>query len=151
MLKEAVDRDSISIGAEVDDWKAAVELSGKLLAAANVVEEGYGPAMIRTVEELGPYAVIAPGVAIPHARPEDGALKVGVSLTVLQNPVEFGSEENDPVDLLFGFATPNKDDHVETIRGLVNFIKNRENLEALRQAGTVDEVLEILEKYEERG
>ncbi|CAN5574198.1 PTS sugar transporter subunit IIA [soil metagenome] len=149
MLKEAVDRESISLGAEVEDWKGAVELSGKLLAAADAVEEGYGPAMVRMVEELGPYAVIAPGVAIPHARPEDGALEVGVSITVLQTPVEFGSEENDPVDLLFGFATPNKDDHVDTIRGLVNFIKNGENLEALRQADTVDEVMGILERHEE--
>lgn len=149
MLKDAVDRESISLGAEVNDWREAVKLSGKLLAAVGAVEEGYGSAMVSMVEELGPYAVIAPGVAIPHARPEDGVLEGGVSITVLQTPVEFGSEENDPVDLLFGFATPNKDDHVDTIRGLVNFIKNGENLEALRQANTVEEVIETLEKHEE--
>ena len=116
--------------------------------AAEVVEEHYGPAMIRTVEELGPYVAVAPGVAIPHARPEDGVLKVGISLAVLQNPVEFGSEENDPVDLLFGFASPDKDSHVDTIRDLVSFIQNAENLEALRAAETADEALRILKKDE---
>jgi mannitol/fructose-specific phosphotransferase system IIA component (Ntr-type) len=148
MLRDAVDRRSVAVKAEADSWQAAVELSGALLVAAEVAEERYGPAMIRTVQELGPYAVVAPGVAIPHARPEDGVSKVGVSLVVLQNPVEFGSEENDPVDLLFGFASPDKDSHVDTIRDMVNFIQDSENLEALRAAETVDEALQILRRDE---
>ena len=148
MLRDAVDSRSVAVKAEADSWQAAVGLSGELLMAAEVVEERYGPAMIRTVEKLGPYVAIAPGVAIPPARPEDGALKVGVSLAVLRTPVEFGSEENDPVDLVFGFATPDKDSHVDTIRGLVNFIKDPGNLEALRAAKTADEVLQTLRKGE---
>lgn len=55
---------------------------------------------------------------------------MGISLEVLQNPVKFGSEENYPVDLLFGFASPDKDSHVDTIRDLVTFIQNSENLDA---------------------
>jgi PTS system ascorbate-specific IIA component len=67
MLKDAVDRSSVAVGVEVAGWRDAVELSAQLLAAAGVVEERYGPAMIRTVEELGPYVVIGPGIAIPPA------------------------------------------------------------------------------------
>lgn len=145
MLRDAVDPRSVAVGAEVGDWKAAVELSAELLAAAGVVDkERYGPAMISTVEELGPYVVIGPGIAIPHARPEDGALKVGISVALLKNPVEFGNEEHDPVDLLFGFATPDKDSHVDTIRDLVDFIKEEGNLEALRTAETNEEALAVL-------
>jgi mannitol/fructose-specific phosphotransferase system IIA component (Ntr-type) len=148
MLRDAVDRRSVAVNAEAESWQAAVELSGELLVAAEVVEERYGPAMVRTVEELGPYVAVAPGVAIPHARPEDGALEMGVSLVVLREPVEFGSEENDPVDLLFGFASPDKDSHVDTIRDLVSFIQDTENLEALRTAASADEALRILKKDE---
>lgn len=144
-MADAVDRRSISLKAEAETWKRAVKLCGELLVAAQAVEERYVPAMVRTVEELGPYAVIAPGVAIPHARPDEGARSGGVSLVTLSTPVEFGSEENDPVDILFGFATPDKDAHVETIQALVKFIQNPENLEALRNAGSVEEVLKILE------
>lgn len=145
MLEGAIDPRSVAVGAEVGDWKEAVELSAELLAAAGVVEkERYGPAMISTVEELGPYVVIGPGLAIPHARPEDGALKVGISVAVLKTPVEFGNEEHDPVDLVFGFATPDKDAHVDTIRDLVDFFKNQQNLDALRAAKTKEEAMEIL-------
>ena len=146
MLKDFVDPKSVSVGSKPEDWRAAVELSAKLLAAAGIVDERYGQAMINTVEELGPYAVIAPGVAIPHARPEDGALKIGVSVAVLSTPVEFGSEENDPVDLLFGFATTGSDDHVDTIRSIVNFTKDQDNLQALREAQNTEEVMEILSR-----
>jgi mannitol/fructose-specific phosphotransferase system IIA component (Ntr-type) len=146
MLGDFLDRESVAIGAEADGWRAAVECCGELLVAGGTAEERYVPAMVRTVEELGPYAVIAPGVAIPHARPEDGARRVGVSVVVLREPVAFGSKENDPVDLLFGFATTDPDAHVELLGELADFIEKTENLAALRRAGTVEEVLELFER-----
>lgn len=144
MLGSALDSRSISVGAEAGDWRSAVEVSGRLLVDSGAAEERYVGAMVRTVEELGAYAVIAPGVAIPHARPEDGARKVGLSLAVLAAPVEFGSRENDPVDLVFGFSTTDADAHVELLGTLADFIEESENLEALRRARTVEEVLEIV-------
>ncbi len=148
MLREALDHSSISVGEEPADWREAVEISGKLLLAAGAAEEKYVSAMIRTTEELGPYAVIAPGVAIPHARPEDGAKSVGLSLAVLSEPVEFGSKENDPVDLVFGFSTTDPDSHVGLLQALADFIEKPENTEALREAKTVEEILQIVERSE---
>ena len=144
MFANAVDERAIAVGAEAGSWQAAVELCGGLLVESGVAEERYVPAMVRTVEELGPYVVIAPGVAIPHARPEDGAMKPGISLVILREPVEFGSEENDPVDLLFGFATTGSDAHVELIRALSEFIGEQENLEKLRRARTEGDALVVL-------
>ncbi len=144
MFADTVDERAIAVGAEAASWQAAVELCGGLLVESGVAEERYVPAMIRTVEELGPYVVIAPGVAIPHARPENGAIKPGISLVILREPVEFGSEENDPVDLLFGFATTGSDAHVELIRALADFIGEQENLERLRRVRTEEEARDVL-------
>lgn len=148
MLREALDHGSVLVGVGSGDWREAVEESGKLLVAVGAAEEGYVAAMVRTTEELGPYAVIAPGVAIPHARPEDGAVRVGLSLAVLSEPVEFGSKENDPVDLVFGFSTPDAAAHVELLQALADFIEKPENTEALRSASTVEEVLRVVERSE---
>ena len=144
MFADTVDERAITVGAEAASWQAAVELCGGLLVESSVAEERYVPAMVRTVEELGPYVVIAPGVAIPHARPENGAIKPGISLVILREPVEFGSEENDPVDLLFGFATTGADAHVELIRALADFIGEQENLERLRRVRTDEEARDVL-------
>lgn len=151
MLRGALNEHSVAVGVEAGDWRAAVEISGDLLVASGAAEEGYVSAMIRTVDELGAYAVIAPGVAIPHARPENGAKNGGLSLAVLSKPVEFGSKENDPVDLLFGFATTDPDVHVELIQALADFIEQQENLDALRRARTVEEVLEIVGRSDKEG
>lgn len=145
MLGEALNESSIVLGVRAAGWREAVEVSGRLLAASGSAEEGYVAAMVRTVEELGPYAVIAPGVALPHARPEDGAKGVGLSLVVLAEPVEFGARENDPVDLVFGFATPDADAHVELLGELADFIEDEDNLRALRRAGSVGEIMRIVE------
>jgi PTS system ascorbate-specific IIA component len=73
VLTNALNECSVTVCAEAGDWRAAVEISGGLLVTSGAAEEGYVSAMVRTVEELGAYAVITPRVAIPHARPEDGA------------------------------------------------------------------------------
>ncbi|MEJ7872916.1 MAG: PTS sugar transporter subunit IIA, partial [Rubrobacteraceae bacterium] len=145
----AVDERSVAVGVKPDGWREAVETSGNLLVASGTVEERYVAAMVRTTEELGPYAVIAPGVAIPHARPEDGAKSVGLSLAVLSEPVEFGSKENDPVDLVFGFSTTDSDAHIGLIQALADFIEKPENTDALREAKTAEEILRIVERSEE--
>lgn len=146
MLKDYLDPSAVSLGNEVKDWRAAIETTGRLLVDSEAAEEKYVQAMVRTTEELGPYVVIAPGVAIPHARPENGAKKVGLSLAVLAEPVEFGSKENDPVDLVFGFSTTDSDAHMELIQALANFIEKEENCQALRDAETAEEIMAIVER-----
>jgi mannitol/fructose-specific phosphotransferase system IIA component (Ntr-type) len=76
-LYKAIDN-RVMIVESVKDWVEAVKLSGSLLAVDGIVEERYINAMVEVIKELGPYAVIAPGVAIPHARPEDGAKEIGL-------------------------------------------------------------------------
>lgn len=147
-MREVLDHGSVLVGVEPDGWREAVQISGRLLVDVGAAEERYVAAMVRTTEELGPYAVLAPGVAIPHARPEDGARRVGLSLAVLSEPVEFGSKENDPVDLVFGFSTTDSDAHVELLQALADLIEKPENTEALRGASTVKEVLQVVEGSE---
>ncbi|MFB8734775.1 PTS sugar transporter subunit IIA [Bacillus sp. SL00103] len=43
--------------------------------------------MIQSVDQNGPYIVIAPQVAIPHARPEDGVNELSMSLMTFEQPV----------------------------------------------------------------
>lgn len=145
MLGRALGERSVAVDVRAEGWREAVEVSGRLLVSSGAAEKAYVAAMVRVVEELGAYAVIAPGVALPHARPEDGALGVGLSLAVLAEPVEFGSPENDPVDLVFGFATPDADAHVELLGELADFIESEESLRALRRAKSAKEIVRIME------
>lgn len=93
-------------------WEDAVRAAAHLLVAQGAAEPRYEDRCVAIVAEQGPYIVVAPGIALAHARPEDGALGVGVAAAVLARPVAFGHPTNDPVDVVLAFASPDKDAHL---------------------------------------
>jgi mannitol/fructose-specific phosphotransferase system IIA component (Ntr-type) len=145
-LRSTFPERAIRLDVQCDGWRDAVRASGQLLVDTGVVEEAYVEAIVTAVEELGPYIVLAPGIAIAHARPEDGARDVGFSLVRLAEPLEFGSKHNDPVEFVFAFASPDKDLHTTALASLADFIESGENLERLRTASTPAEAYAIIEE-----
>ena len=127
-----------------ENWEEAVKISGNLLVQAGFVEQRYTQAMIDSVKEMGPYVVIAPGVALPHARPEDGVLEPCMSLVTLREPINFGSKNNDPVKIIVSFGTIDSKTHIDALTRLARIIGDSEKLETLKNATdfeTVDRVI----------
>lgn len=106
----------VELDIEVESWQEAVRATGRLLVDNGAAEERYIEAMVEMVRDIGPYIVLAPGIAMPHASPDSGALKVAVAVTRLEKPVEFGSKFNDPVDIIIAFCTPDPTTHVSLLR-----------------------------------
>lgn len=145
-LGGAFPRSAVRATVRCADWREAVRTAGQLLVDNSSATDGYVDAIVEAVERLGPYIVLAPGIALAHARPEDGATGVGFSLVKLAEPVAFGSRENDPVDLVFAFATPNAEDHVRALSALADFLEAGDNLARLRTARTDDELFDVIEE-----
>jgi PTS system ascorbate-specific IIA component len=141
MLATYLTAEVIQIKIEVKDWEAAVRAGGQLLFEAGKCTSGYIDAMVRTVHEMGPYMVLAPGLALAHARPEDGVSEVGLSLVTLQTPVNFGNAANDPVELVISFCAVDHESHVDVLKALAMFLREEENQNLLRNAETVEQVL----------
>lgn len=139
-------RDAVRSGVRCADWREAVRASGRLLVATGAASEDYVEAIVEAVERLGPYIVLAPGIALAHARPEDGGQAVGFSLVKLAEPVEFGAANNDPVDLVFAFATPDSDQHITALSALAEFIESGDNLARIRAANTDEELYRVIEE-----
>lgn len=108
-------RTTATVGS-AEDWRDAIRQAATLLARAGVVPESYGEQCIRCAEELGPYFVLSPGVALSHARPDGSCSMPGLSLLRLDVPVEFGHQDNDPVDLVFCLASPDSQAHLGALR-----------------------------------
>ncbi len=103
-MKEILSPKAIAVVDTVKDWKEAIELSGQLLLKNGKIEAAYIPAMIDNVLENGPYIAIYPGVAIPHAESIYGAVENAASILILKNPVPFGNEKNDPINIVFALS-----------------------------------------------
>ena len=115
--------ESVAVDVSVDTWQDAVRAGGRLLVRARAAEPRYIDAMLRTAEELGPYMVLAPGLALPHARPEDGALEVGFAAVTLASPLEFGNPDNDPVRLVIAFCAPDSTSHLQSLSQLARVLE----------------------------
>ena len=138
---------SIRLQAEATTWQEAVKIGVDLLVAADVVEPRYYQAILEGVERFGPYFVLAPGLAMPHGRPEEGVKKTGFALVTLKTPLPFNHEDNDPVDLLITLAAEDATAHQEVgIMQIVNLFEDEANFDRLRACRTEQEVLDLIDR-----
>jgi mannitol/fructose-specific phosphotransferase system IIA component (Ntr-type) len=144
MLSDYLTEDLIELQVEVDDWEEAVRAGGRLMVDAGHCEPRYVDAMVEAVNRMGPYMVLAPGIALAHGRPEDGMINVGMSIINLATPVEFGSEANDPVSLVISFGGVDGESHVEMLRELAEFLMKEANQELLKTVKSKQELLKVL-------
>ena len=147
MLAEYVDASMIQLQVKAKDWQEAVRAGGQLLLEAGKCEQRYVDAMVEAVNTMGPYMVLAPGLALAHARPEDGVLELGMSIITLETPVDFGSEANDPVSLVISFGGVDKESHIGMLAALAKFLMVEQNQEFLRNATSVPEVVEAFQQF----
>jgi mannitol/fructose-specific phosphotransferase system IIA component (Ntr-type) len=148
-LSKMLTNETIALGLSVHDWQQAVREAGSLLVKAGGVEPRYVEAMIQMVQEIGPYIVIAPGVALPHARPEDGVKEACMSLMTLDPPVNFGNEYNDPVELVVAFGTTDNKAHIEALAALARLLGDANTLESLKRASSPAEILKLIDSKEQ--
>jgi len=138
----------IMIGAPAGDWREAVRAAGAALVATGATTDAYTDEMITAVETLGPYIVIAPGIALAHSRPSPAVLRAGMSLVTLAKPVPFGHRSNDPVSLVIGLAAPDDEGHVQALATLASFLVDEARREALMSAATPGVIRLLIADYE---
>ncbi|WP_068267996.1 PTS sugar transporter subunit IIA [Caviibacter abscessus] len=132
---------NIEVVESINNWEEAIRKASENLIKNKYIEERYVEAMISSVKKLGFYIVLADLIAMPHARPENGVLKTGVSFLKLNNAVKFG--END-VKFIFVLAAINSDSHIDTIKELMKIFQNENKMKKLENVKTKEEILAII-------
>lgn len=139
----------IQLNVEAEDWQAAIRQAGNLLVNTKAVEPKYVEAMINSVKKNGPYIVVCPQTALPHANPEDGVLQEAVSIVRLKKPVDFHSGVNDPVSFIVAMSILSAQSINAAIYDMMLIFgneKHRQHLMQLQDATEVYNYIESLEK-----
>jgi len=137
-------KSAIVIGATAADWRAAVTLAGDALASSGMARPGYSGEMIRMIEEHGPYVVIAPGLALAHARPGPDVIADGLSVVTLAEPVSFGHPYNDPVRVVLALAMATPGEHLAAVAAVANVFNDSDAITELAGATSAEEVQRIM-------
>ncbi len=143
VLKDLLTEKTIKLNVRAKSWEEAIRIGGELLVDNDFVEERYVEAMVKNVKEMGPYIVIAPGVAMPHARPEDGVKQVCMSLITLEEPVVFDNEES--VKLILAFGATDHHTHLQALSDLMKLFSNSSYLDTILQASEIKEVINVIQ------
>lgn len=144
MISTWLTEKKIQIVDSVSDWRQAVTISAEPLLADESINEHYIEAIFRSHEELGPYYVLAPGLAMPHARPEQGAKKNGLSLLHIKEGVSFDADENDPIYVVIMLCAVSGDEHIRMITALAEIFCDEARLESLLNASTIEEINSVI-------
>ncbi len=131
---------AVVLNARVRDWRDALRVAGEALQRAGAARASYTDRMIELVEQRGAYIVIAPGLALAHARPGPDVLAEGLSVVSLATPVVFGHPHHDPVSVVVGLAVPTGDRHLRAVAELANVFNDASATRRIAEAVTVAEV-----------
>lgn len=136
--------EGVVIGARPKDWRESVEIAGRALAASGATDAGYAVDMVRMIEEHGPYVVVAPGLALAHARPGPAVRRDGLAIVTFAEPVPFGHPYNDPVCVVLALAGASSARHLQLVAEIANIFNDSDAVTRIAEASTVDEIRGIL-------
>ena len=146
-ITDLLDRRSISLDGAPTGKNDALDQMVELMARSGKINdiEGYRKQVYAREEEST--TGIGEGIAIPHGKC-DAVNQPGLAAMVVKNGVDFDSLDGEPVTLIFLIAAPNTEDnvHLDVLSKLSVLMMDEDFSNALRNAATVDEFLEIIDK-----
>ncbi|MCD8904070.1 PTS sugar transporter subunit IIA [Staphylococcus chromogenes] len=143
MTLDVLTKDKIIVKDKVDSWEEAIEFAAQPLLIQKYIESSYIDSMIQSVKTLGPYIVIAPHVAIAHARPGNDVHQVGLSLLKLDEAINFSTDSH-YAELVFVLSATDSTSHLTVLQNLAQLLGQQENIEALLEASNEEEIINII-------
>ncbi|GKV70578.1 transcriptional antiterminator [Sporosarcina sp. NCCP-2716] len=144
LLQDLLTAETVQFVERTTDWKEAIRYASEPLLLNGAIQPEYVDAMISNVEELGPYIVLTPGMALPHARPESGVNRVGMSLLHLKEAVAFSELEKHQAHLIIVLAAVDNETHLTALAQLSDLLSDNEKLSAMIASESPEDILKII-------
>lgn len=147
------EKKNINVVEEKMEWQLSIKLAAQPLIDNGQIEIEYVDAMIDSVNRLGSYIVIAPKIAIAHARPENGVNKIGLSLLKNKESIDFNIDKNDEFDIdkqvhiIIVLAAIDNKEHLGLLKQLSNVIDDNKKIEEIIAADNSIELSAVIDKY----
>ena len=149
-ITELLDKRSISLSGAPRNKSEALDQVIELMTASGKIndKEAYRRQVYAREEEST--TGIGEGIAIPHGKC-DAVSRPGLAAMGVKDGVDFDSLDGEPVTLIFLIAAPNTEDnvHLDVLSKLSVLMMDEDFSDSLRNAGSVEEFLEIIDRADE--
>lgn len=143
MFKELVEKKRYSFHEGFDDWRDAVRAACQPLIDEGVADPIYPAEIIKKVEELGPYIVIAPNICIPHAQEGLGVRDTAMCFMKTEKPVRFSDDGEHDAQIFVVLASVDNSVHLKNLSELSETLADEEVVERLLKAKTPEDLLKV--------
>lgn len=137
---------SVQIIDNTESWQSALDICFNPLLQNNYIQSQYVEAVKKISKDLNFHYLIAPGVGIPHARPEHGVNNTGISMLIIRNGILFGDHNNNPVFCLLGLAANEDNSHTDLIMDIAELFSDEMLLNKLKIAESATDVIQAISK-----
>lgn len=134
---ELLKLENVQICESASDWREAIRTAVLPLEKHGYVETRYKDEIVSNVEKLGPYIVVADNIALPHARPEQGALQTQIGVTLFRHDIPFDSGDTS-ARLFVALAAKDSNSHLEALMKISEILSDEENVEKILASEDVE-------------
>jgi PTS system ascorbate-specific IIA component len=143
-----IENNSITLNATATNWHEAIKIGTDMLEKSGAIQPSYYQAITSSIKKLGPYIVIAPDFAMPHARPEDGVNKTAFALVTFAEPVYI---EEERIKVMVTLAGSCSDEHMEGLMEVTQVLDDEEsetgiNLDKLLVCKTNQDIFNVIDE-----
>ncbi|HCN60441.1 MULTISPECIES: PTS sugar transporter subunit IIA [Mammaliicoccus] len=144
-MTQIIKEEHIQLKDKVANWEESIQIAAAPLLQEDYFNKDYVDSMIKSVHDMGPYIVIAPEIAIAHARPNENVNKVGLSLLKLDEHINF-SDNSHFASLVFVLSAIDNEAHLEILKKLATILSDKETVQSLVLAKNKSEIINIFKE-----
>lgn len=131
------------------DWKDAIRVGTDLLVENKIATSQLAEEIINSTNDLGPYYILLPRLAMAHTRPGEYNLKPGMSLVVFKDTVKFSSNPRHDVNVLFTLSAIDDNSHIDILSKMAIMFNSTGNENLINKAMECNNEEELYEIFKE--
>lgn len=127
------------------NWRQAVSLAAQPLVRAHKINSHYIDDIIENVDENGPYIDIGHGIALAHARPGIDVTEVGMSMVVLNHPIDLVNGDH-RIRIVIVMATTDSNSHLRALTQLTKILGSQVDIESITEAQSTNSIIQLIQE-----
>lgn len=127
-------------------WEEAINQTVELLVNHSIATNELAKAIIENTKKLGPYYVLMPRVALAHTSPGDYNKKIGLSLLVSKQPIQFSDDKRHEVNLLFTLSAKDGNSHMEILKKFAQLFQDEKIVDKALEAENEQQLYELFKE-----
>ncbi|GAA3011352.1 PTS sugar transporter subunit IIA [Tetragenococcus solitarius] len=127
-LKQLLPENHIKVVESVNNWQEAVKLASEPLEREKLITQTYVGNMIESVDNHGPYMVLADYFALMHAQPGKGVKKQSMSLLITKEAIDL---EGKPVKIFLILAAKDSQSHLKSLQEIMEVFMDEQKYQVI--------------------